>query len=132
MSHLIQILTTTEMNTLPYDWNQASYPQILAALQAEDPAVDALEPVRHERGSHLTLWADEEGFLKDRPLNLAASAFAGKPVCGTAVITGFNPRAYDARGLAEDEVTETRSTVVRAYYSLRLNLATLDDLAKTR
>lgn len=125
MSHLIQILTTGQINTLPHDETKPAYPQILAALQAEDSTVNGLDALPHEPGQTVAIWASEDAFPKGRPLNLAASAYAGRPVYGTAAITGFNHRTLTIRALTEDETYETKATTLKLHSGLEDDLRAL-------
>lgn len=114
MSHLIQITPTGEIETLDYDGTAPSLPQLLRALSTEGITVDYLTAPAHTRSEHLTIWADDEAMTNDGRLNFIASAYAGTPLLGTAVITGFNTETGDTVGLTADQAAEVRDQILRA------------------
>lgn len=114
MSHLIQITPTGEIETLDYDGTAPSLPQLLRALSTEGITVDYLTAPAHTRSEHLTIWADDEAITNDGRLNFIASAYAGTPLLGTAVITGFNTETGDTVGLTVDQAAEVRDQILRA------------------
>lgn len=114
MSHLIQITPTGEIETLDYDGTAPSLPQLLRALSTEGITVDLLTAPAHTRSEHLTIWADDEAMTNDGRLNFIASAYAGTPLLGTAVITGFNTETGDTVGLTADQAAEVRDQILRA------------------
>ena len=114
MSHLIQITTTGEIETLDYDGTAPSRPQLLRALSTEGITVDRLDAPGHTRSEHITVWTDDEAITNDGRLNFIASAYAGTPIIGTAAISGFNTETGDTVGLTADQAAEARDEVLRA------------------
>ena len=115
MSHLIQITTAGELNTLDYDdtHDNESLPQLLDALSF-DREVTTLTAVPHNRGENITIWIDDEALLHNHPvLNFTASAYAGHTLVGTVVISGFNPATGDTVGLTPDQVDAQTSAILR-------------------
>lgn len=113
MSHLIQITPTGEIETLDYDGTAPSLPQLLQALSANDITVEILDAPAHNRGEHITVWADDEGLTNDGRLNFLASAYAGSALIGTVVISGFNAETGDTVGLTADQAAEVRHQITQ-------------------
>lgn len=128
MSHLIQITPTGEVTTL--DWNDAedSLRQLLRALSAEDVTVELLDAPSHARGEHITVWADDEGIANSGQLNVMASAYAGIPLVGTVVISGFDAETGDTAPLSPEEVAVERDHIVRATDQISARLSFLASL----
>ena len=49
---------------------------------------DIVERVALNPHYHAAIWVDEEGLLKDAPINLRASCIVGRPIYGDAILAG--------------------------------------------
>lgn len=111
MTHLIQITPAGELSTL--DWNDEAehLDQLLRALSTDDTTVTILTAAPHSRGEDISLWADDEGIYNDGRLNIVASAYAGGPLIGTVVISGFDDQTGETVGLTPERAAAERDSI---------------------
>lgn len=129
MTHLLKITADRHVETLAWSDDEDSLPQLYRALSTPTIAVDMAEPAPHGRGDHITVWADEDGYRHNAPLNLYASAYLNRPVLGTVVITAFNPRTGDTHGLTDEQLREEEDYLIRAVTMFIARAGARHDLA---
>lgn len=129
MTHLLQITADRHVETLAWSDDEDSLSQLYRALSTPTIAVDMAEPAPHGRGDHITVWADEDGYRHNAPLNLYASAYLNRPVLGTVVITAFNPRTGDTYGLTDEQLREEEDYLIRAVTMFIARAGARHDLA---
>jgi len=86
---------------------------------------DLVERVALAPAYHAAIWVDEEGLLKDAPINLRASCIAGRPIHGDAILAGEDaecnivPLLLDCPSLffksVEEEVANLLMEALTAY-----------------
>ena len=70
--------------------NEIKVIEITPELRSMYPIIDCdiVERVALNPHYHAAIWVDEEGMLKDAPINLRASCIAGRPIYGDAILAG--------------------------------------------
>lgn len=89
-------MTTTPTVTVPAAFLPAAIDQSIRAVEVTKdlasmyPIIgcEVVEIVPINPAYEFTMWCDEEGMLKDSPLNLRASVIAGRPIFGNVILTG--------------------------------------------
>jgi hypothetical protein len=70
--------------------NEIKVIEITPELSSMYPIIgcDIVERVALNSYYSAAIWVDEEGMLKDAPINLRASCIAGRPIYGDAILAG--------------------------------------------
>lgn len=129
MSHLIQIAATGEIRTLDYDGTEPSAPQLLRALSTEGITVDYLDASARGRSKDITVWTDVEALTNSGKLNFTATAYAGTPLIGTVVLSGFNAGTGETVGLTSERAALERERIRKADELISARLGVLGSFA---
>lgn len=129
MSHLLKITADRKVETIAWNDEEDSLSQLYRALSTDSIAVDMVEPAPHDRGEHITVWADEDGWNHNSPANLYGTAYTGEPLRGTIAVTAWNPRTGETFGLTDEQLREEEDFLIRAVAVFIARLGALRDPA---
>ena len=114
MTHLLKITADRKVEAIAWNDEEDSLPQLYRALSTDSTIVNMVEPAPHDRGAHITVWADEDGWSHNSPPNLYGTAYTGGLLRGTIAVTAWNPRTGETFGLTDEQLREEEDHLIWA------------------